>query len=195
MKKTTILFVMALLCLNICSKAQAIQALKVGDKLPETFWKQEHTVFQDGKYIKQSLQTYKDGLLILDYWATWCASCIVKFPELEALQAINPSKLKILLINPKSYKDTPEKIEALFNAQLPPYRSYSLPTVVADTSLIKFFAPVVLPQNIWIIDGQVRAITSAEFTNAAAIAVIIANSERLKAIRANQKAKKNTKTN
>ncbi|RZK60212.1 MAG: hypothetical protein EOO91_02190 [Pedobacter sp.] len=189
MKKIAIICVMALLCLDFCAKAQEIKPLKVGSKLPNNFWQQEHMIFQNGRYVKQSLLPYKDGLLILDYWATWCASCIVKFPELEALQAAGLEGLKILLVNPSSYKDSPAKIEDLFAAKTLPYRNYTLPTVVSDTSLIKLFAPNVLPQNIWIIDGEVRAITSAEFTNAAAIKTVIDNSKRLAAIRAARKAK------
>lgn len=189
-----------LLILNSPSTAQegdkiasknALRALKVGEKVPEDFWNITHEIYQNGKVTKQSLLNFRDKLLILDYWATWCSSCIIKFPEMQELQARFPDELEVLLVNPSSYKDEQAKIEALLNAKLPPFKTYTLPTVICDTMLIKLFEPAQLPQHIWIIDGYVRAITSSEFTDANSVAAVIANSRRVEA----KRLKRTTKTN
>ena len=51
-----------------------------------------------GKLIK--LSDYKSNLVILNFWATWCAPCKEEMPSLDALK-INPnlSNLKIFPIN------------------------------------------------------------------------------------------------
>lgn len=170
-----------ILIVFFCSfySASKSQNLKVGDKLPDSFWQQEHLIYQSGVYKKQNLSSYQSSLIILDYWATWCSSCIIKFPELEELQLKYPDKLKILLVNPASYKDKSEEIDALFNAKRPPFKNYTLPSIVSDTTLIKIFTPVQLPQNIWIIGGYVRAITSAEFVTETNIQDAIKQREKI----------------
>lgn len=176
---------------NTISSKSSLRALKVGEKVPADFWNISHDIYLNGKITKQNLSEYRDKLLILDYWATWCSSCIIKFPEMQELQAKFPDELQVLLVNPSSYKDEQVKIEALFNAKLPPFKTYTLPSVIRDTTLIKLFEPAQLPQHIWIIDGYVRAITSSEFTDANSIATVIANSRRVEA----KRIKRNIKTN
>lgn len=200
LKKACVLGCLLLFILNTPSTAQegnriasknALRALKVGEKVPENFWNVTHEIYQNGQVTKQSLLASRDKLLILDYWATWCSSCIIKFPEMQELQARFPDELHVLLVNPSSYKDEQTKIEALLNAKLPPFKTYTLPTIVRDTTLIKLFEPAQLPQHIWIIDGYVRAITSSEFTDANSVAAVIANSRRVEA----KRLKRTTKTN
>jgi len=107
---------MAMLCLNSGAKAQELKSelkpLKVGDKLPETFWQQEHTLYDNGQTTKQTLAPYKRKLLILDFWATWCGSCIKKFALSDSLHQAYGEQVKVLLINTSSTKDTPTKIAA-----------------------------------------------------------------------------------
>lgn len=200
LKKAFVLGCLLLLILNNPSAAQeenriasknALRVLKVGEKVPEDFWNITHEIYQNGKVTKQSLLASRDKLLVLDYWATWCSSCIIKFPEMQELQAQFPNELHVLLVNPSSYKDGQAKIEALLNAKLPPFKTYTLPTVIRDTTLIKLFEPAQLPQHIWIVDGYVRAITSSEFTDSNSVAAVIANSRRVEAKRIKRKTKTN----
>ncbi|WP_410220964.1 redoxin family protein [Pedobacter sp.] len=160
-KKITLLGVLALLCLNFLAMAQAspseIKPLKVGDKLPEAFWQQEHTVYANGKTTKQTLAAYKGKLLILDFWATWCGSCIKKFSLLDSLQQ-NHSEVKVMLVNTLSTKDTLEKVRVTMTEY-----GRNLQTVVSDAFITKLFPQAQLPLCVWIEQGQVRAITGGEF--------------------------------
>lgn len=135
--------------------------LRVGDKLPETFWQQEHTIYANGKITKETLVQYKGKLLILDFWATWCGSCIKKFPLSDSLERTDPN-VKVMLVNTSATKDTPEKISTTLSNYGP-----NLETVMNDTLLSQYFPQVQLPHYVWIENGQVRAITGSEFFNRA----------------------------
>lgn len=137
------------------------KSLRVGDKLPEAFWQQEHTMYANGQTTKQTLAPYKGKLLILDFWATWCGSCIKKFPLSDSLEKTEPN-VKVIMINTTATKDTPEKISATMRNYGP-----NLQTLVNDTLLTQFFPQVQLPHYVWIENGQVRAITGSEFFNRA----------------------------
>jgi thiol-disulfide isomerase/thioredoxin len=45
------------------------------------------TVFQDGQGADQTLAAFKGMVLVVNFWATWCAPCIKEMPTLDALQA------------------------------------------------------------------------------------------------------------
>lgn len=167
MKKLTIPIVMGLLCLSFWARGQGgvfnIQPLKVGDKVPEVFWNQTHNVYEDGKLSVKNLLEFKDRLLILDFWATWCGSCINKFPKLIALEKMFEQKLSVMLVNSTWTKDNLDKISSRLTGKLPPYNKYNLSSVVTDSTIIKYFPHNVMPHYIWIMNNEVKAITSSEF--------------------------------
>jgi thiol-disulfide isomerase/thioredoxin len=44
------------------------------------------TVFQDGFGAEISLLAFKGKVLVVNFWATWCAPCVKEMPTLDALQ-------------------------------------------------------------------------------------------------------------
>ena len=67
------------------------------------------------KGAKITLNDLHGKVVLLDYWATWCAPCIEGLPELEAVYQkyrSNP-RVAILAVNPLM-GDTPEKIHAFY---------------------------------------------------------------------------------
>lgn len=44
------------------------------------------------------LSDFKGKVVIIDFWATWCASCIVELPRLESWQKKYPDRLKVITI-------------------------------------------------------------------------------------------------
>ena len=75
--------------------------------------KYESLTFLDAKNQKLNLDNYKGNLIILNFWATWCAPCKEEMPSLDIL--LNNSKLNNLKIFPINVgKDSIKKSELFF---------------------------------------------------------------------------------
>ena len=60
----------------------------------------QDVVFKDVNQKNVKLTSYKGKLLILNFWATWCAPCREEMPSLDNLQSDNKlNNLKIFPIN------------------------------------------------------------------------------------------------
>ena len=66
-------------------------------KNPKTY---EDVIFKDKNQKNVDLADYKGKLLILNFWATWCAPCREEMPSLDNLQSeYRLNNLKIFPIN------------------------------------------------------------------------------------------------
>lgn len=176
-KKITLLSVLAMLCLNFWALAQEptpIKLLKVGDKLPESFWQQEHMVYHNGKTTKQTLAAYKGKLLILDFWATWCGSCINKFRTIEILREQFKNDVQFLLVNTKRTRDDEQKIDELLSGKKYNSERYALSTIFNDTYIHQLFPHGYMPYYVLISpSAEVRAIVPAELITSENIRLLI----------------------
>ena len=60
----------------------------------------KEVIFIDENQKKLNLEDYKGNLVILNFWATWCAPCREEIPSLDVLQSDNRLyNLKIFPIN------------------------------------------------------------------------------------------------
>ena len=67
------------------------------NKNPKTY---EEVNFKDINQNNIDLANYKGKLLLINFWATWCAPCKEEMPSLDDLQSnINFTNLEILPIN------------------------------------------------------------------------------------------------
>jgi thiol-disulfide isomerase/thioredoxin len=67
------------------------------NKIPKTY---KEIVFKDLKQKDVDLVDYNGKLVILNFWATWCAPCVEEMPSLDLLQSdIRLNNLKIFPIN------------------------------------------------------------------------------------------------
>ena len=147
-----ILIMMAIPPAMLFSQKVVNRTLNRGDSLP-------NVTLQLINYEKDkaSLQDFKGRLLILDFWSTWCTTCISQFPHLEALQKEFSDKLQILLVT--SYQ-TKKFNESFFERRKNSGREIKLPSVVEDSVLFKLFKVSGLPKEVWVDEnGVVIAIT------------------------------------
>ena len=75
--------------------------------------KYDSLTFLNAKNQKINLNSYKGNLIILNFWATWCAPCKEEMPSLDTL--LNNDRLNNLKIFPINVgKDNLEKSESFF---------------------------------------------------------------------------------
>lgn len=101
-------------------------------------------------------------LLILDFWSTWCTSCLKKFPHLDSLQKQFGDHLQILLVNSKATGDDSLKVTAFFSKRKnTDGSSFQFPYITGDTALHDLFPHTFLPHYIWIYKNKFIAATNA----------------------------------
>lgn len=129
-----------------------IRPLTVGDTLPPDLILENVTNYPVSKIRFSEL---KEKVVILDFFATWCTSCIRSLPKLDSLQMQFTDKLLIILITDES----DEKIAA-FQKKNKLFASCRLPVATNDTIFNQFFPHRLLPHEVWIDgSGAVKAFT------------------------------------
>ena len=117
----------------------------------------EDVVFMDVNQKNVNLDDYKGKLVILNFWATWCAPCKEEMPSLDNLQSnIKLNNLKIFpinigqedIINSKNFfkKLNIQNLEIYFDAPITLAKKFSLrgvPTTIIFNKEGKEFARII----------------------------------------------------
>lgn len=139
--------------IDLQDKVQALfQALKPGDKIPDAFWDlpMELDDFK-GKKSNFKFGDMKGRVIIFDFWATTCKSCIENIPHMEQIQEKYPNELAIILVNSKRNRDTPGRIKATMQRYKEQYKyDIGLFTILDDTLLTTLFPHNAIPSVAWI---------------------------------------------
>lgn len=149
---------MGIFCLSfvVQGTAQNIHALKVEDELPSI------KLFNVLNYKTNaiSLSDYKDKVLIIDFFATWCAPCVRGLSKLQELQNLYKGKIQVFVVTSESL----ETIKAFLKKATP--GSINMPFITEDSIMKAYFPHKAIPHEV-IIDKnlRVRAITSMEYIN------------------------------
>ena len=146
------LTLLALLFLQLPAQQKA---LKIGDAIPEKVWTTPLSVVNAPQKTIE-LGKDRDKLILLDFWATWCGSCLKNFPKMEALEKQFEGKLKVLPVTGEDLA-TLNKFFASKNGQ----RFKNLISVAGDPFLSKIFPHYAIPFIVWIKDGKVLNTTDA----------------------------------
>lgn len=91
------------------------------------------------------LSDFKGKVIILDFWNTYCSSCIQAFPKLDSLQKLFKEEVQIILVN----NESSEKIETFFKKH-PTITKPGVPMIISDTKLQKSFPAEGRPYIVWI---------------------------------------------
>ncbi len=140
-----------------------IQALGIGDTIPQSLWNLQMPVYNDSKGRSTiSLSDYQDNkLIIVDFWATWCTNCIESFPKLDQLKATFKSDFDVLLVNCKRTRDDQARIDKVLKKYKDSYQlNVQFPYLIGDTVFNALFPHRGIPHVVWIgNDRVVKAIT------------------------------------
>ena len=101
MKLLTLKFILIFIYLLSSSSSYAIQELNIKNLvIHKDPIKLEKINFKNINNETINLTKFKNSLIIINFWATWCAPCIEEMPSLNRLQAnSNFDNLQIIPIN------------------------------------------------------------------------------------------------
>ncbi|PZP49830.1 MAG: hypothetical protein DI598_06960 [Pseudopedobacter saltans] len=154
MKLKTLLCVIGTLLSILSTEAQEMRPLQIGDTVPDLLL---HNVvnYRDATV---KISDFKDKLLILDFWATWCTSCIEHFSFMDSMEVKYHDKIAIFGIGYEPY----EKIRQFFYTKKGiDGKPYKLPSTTGDSLLTAYFPHRTVPHVVWIKqNGTIGAITS-----------------------------------
>lgn len=156
---------MAALCILFSNVAYAQNIpLKIGEQVPDTLWDLPLQVVNHPEQKKTvSLKDFRGKLIILDFWATWCGSCISGMEKMHALKEQFRDKVEIIAVT----IEAAEKAQKFLQTN-PRVKHLGLFSVTGPNALHKYFPYAVLPHYAWIsAEGKVVAASSDEQITAA----------------------------
>lgn len=137
---------------------QEIKPLNIGDTMPDISFNS----IVNYKSPTAKLSDFKGKLVILDFFATWCGSCINALPHLDSLQKQFTDSIQIFVVS-----NEPEEKIRQFVQTSKKAKNISLPFLYDDTVLSsQLFPHKTIPHEVVLDNRQaVRAITYAEYIN------------------------------
>jgi len=127
-----------------------VEPLLVGQKLSEEFWKREYLVYNNGDTTRQTLEAYRGKLLVLDFWATWCAICLGQMKEKDELFNRFPADAKLIYVNPAQTKDTYTNIVKIQDRLAERSLSGKFQSIIEEDYLQQLFPNHIYPRYVWI---------------------------------------------
>lgn len=156
---------LALLCFHSALPQTNNNVLTIGNPVPDMMI----TGIINHPTGQARISDYKGQLLILDFWATWCAPCITMLPKSDSLNKVFKGKAQIL---PVTYQSK-EEVSKLFRNKSS-LRHTVMPIATSDKVLHDAFPHQELPHYVWIdTQGIVKAITGYREVTAANISTML----------------------
>ncbi|MFI5160444.1 MAG: TlpA family protein disulfide reductase, partial [Sphingobacteriales bacterium] len=162
-KRENVLAALAMTLFSVLSYGQG--SLKPGNMVPDV------TVGKLLNYPERSVKIsgFCGKVLILDFWDTWCSSCVRMLPRVDSLQKEFGDKLFILPVT-----DQKEELVRHFLKTNGYLAGFRITTAVEDKVLNGLFPHKLLPHEVWIgPGGEVLGITTGQYVNARNINLVL----------------------
>ncbi|RAJ20998.1 thiol-disulfide isomerase/thioredoxin [Pedobacter cryoconitis] len=151
---------MATLCLFFSAPSQAqtvastFKPVKIGGRIPDV----TITNVYNYESKKTNLSDFKAKLIILDFWATSCTSCLANFTKTEELQKKYGGEVQFIKVTNQPRKEVLSFLEKLHKTD-----PSTIPVVTNDSALYQLFPHINLPHYVWLDQtGKVVATTTTE---------------------------------
>ncbi|MEN5376515.1 TlpA family protein disulfide reductase [Sphingobacterium kitahiroshimense] len=133
-------------------RGQEIKPLKNGELIPDAVWLSPlQLTYFNGEQKVITLSDLRGKLILFDFWATTCPSCIEGIPKMEDYQKQYKDSIVVILVNSKRNKDTPQKIQNTVKRYKETYGyTIALPTLYDDTLFTQLFPHNTIPNVAWI---------------------------------------------
>lgn len=162
------------------AKAQAVardikeRKLEVGDTIPKELWELSlQTVNHPSGKKNILLQNFQKKLLILDFWATWCGSCISAFPKTKMIEKQFSENLRIIPITTQD-----QKLVSKFMANNDLIKDNKIWSIVNAKEMEKYFTIHTLPHYVWIFDNKVVSFSTSNALTIPFIEKFLSRSEK-----------------
>ncbi|WP_312790474.1 redoxin domain-containing protein [Sphingobacterium sp.] len=147
-------------------KDTSIHPLNIGDRIPDKLWNTVLPVMHDPQQKEhiqlKDLQAKK--LIIIDFWATWCAPCIASIKKLQIIEKKYADRFALI---PVTYEKLDLLQRQMAKLSFHPFSVYS------DPQLLQYFPHRSIPHQVWIMDNKVVHIGAAVDANEKNIALAL----------------------
>jgi thiol-disulfide isomerase/thioredoxin len=158
------IFTVLMLILTLTANRAAAQGARpasgiaVGGAVPDSMLNAELNLLGAGTSLK--LAGFKGKPFILDFWASWCGSCIKSLPHADSLLKANRQELSILLVNSSARDRDAGKLSQFVDSFLKDHPAFSVPFVAQHELFSRYFKISRLPCYVWVgSDGRIKAVT------------------------------------
>ena len=146
--------------------AAPVKTYTVGDKVPDLVFKNLVNYRSD----KVKLSELKGKLVLIDFWELGCSNCIAAFPKFRQVREQFADKVEVITVTSLASREAYENE----SKQLPSMKGFSLPLVLEDDVLHKYFPFEAISHVVWIDgNGIVKAITGTEYVTTENVALAL----------------------
>lgn len=149
LKNTVLYFSLLFIILFQCPSYGQVppKEITIGQAIPDALWNEPLKLrLPSGKFQQVSLSKYRGKLIILDFWASWCSTCIASFPKGHALQQQFPDSLALIPVS----DEKEEGALALLNRKTSASWADKLTTLIGKNNLSSYFPHHGNPHFVWI---------------------------------------------